>query len=97
MSARNLSEIIEIIHSNHKKRIEHFLLKMGTLHEWISARLRYDAWTYVDTNYFLSLILDDVDEAQHLFYTLRSPSYHVLVPQLVLGEITAKILEKSKL
>ena len=52
--------------------------------------------TYVDTHYFLSLIFeDDADEAQHLFYTLRSPSYHVLVPQLVLGEITAKILEKS--
>jgi len=52
---------------------------------------------YVDTHYFLSLIFeeDTAGVARHLLYTLKSHSYHVLVPQTVLGEITAKILEKS--
>ena len=53
---------------------------------------------YVDTHYFLSLIFEDgaASDARHLLYKLKKGSYHILAPQLVLGEITAKILEKSK-
>lgn len=53
---------------------------------------------YVDTHYFLSLIFKDdaAAAARQLLYTLRGHGYHVLVPQTVLGEITAKIMEKSR-
>ncbi|MDE0267216.1 MAG: PIN domain-containing protein [Thaumarchaeota archaeon] len=53
---------------------------------------------YVDTHYFLSLIFedDDASDVKRLFYKLQNGSYRILVPQLVLGEITAKILGKSQ-
>ena len=53
---------------------------------------------YVDTHYLLSIIFgeDDAGAARHLLYTLRDNSYHILVLQTVLGEVTAKILEKSR-
>ena len=52
---------------------------------------------YVDTHYFLSVIFEEdvACDARRLFYALRNRSYRVLVPQLVLGEISAKILEKT--
>ncbi|MDE0267224.1 MAG: hypothetical protein OXK17_09500 [Thaumarchaeota archaeon] len=52
---------------------------------------------YVDTHYFLSVIFEEdvACDARRLFYSLQSRSYRVLVPQLVLGEINAKILEKT--
>ena len=52
---------------------------------------------YVDTHYLLSIIFEegDAEAARHLLYTLRGRSYHILVLQTVLGEVTAKILEKS--
>ena len=53
---------------------------------------------YVDTHYLLSIILEESDAkaARHLLYKLRDNSYRILVPQTVLGEATAKILEKSR-
>ena len=52
---------------------------------------------YADTHYLLSIIFEegDAEAARHLLYTLRGRSYHMLVLQTVLGEVTAKILEKS--
>lgn len=53
--------------------------------------------TYVDAHYFLSLIYDedDAQDARRLFSRLNHSIYRVLLPQIMLGEIVAKILDKS--
>lgn len=52
---------------------------------------------YIDTHYFLSIIYDEGDsqDARLLLSQLDNSSYCVLVPQIILGEIVAKILDKS--
>ena len=52
---------------------------------------------YIDTHYFLSIVYDEGDsqDARLLLSQLGSNSYRVLVPQIILGEIVAKILDKS--
>ena len=51
---------------------------------------------YIDTHYLLALVFgeNDAEDARHLLYTLRRPNYHVLVPQTILGEVVAKILQR---
>ena len=52
---------------------------------------------YIDTHYFLSMVYDedDVLVARRLFSQLDNNTYRVIVPQIILGEIVAKILDKS--
>ncbi len=52
---------------------------------------------YIDTHYFLSIVYDEGDsqDARLLLSQLDNNAYRVLVPQIILGEIVAKILKKS--
>lgn len=52
--------------------------------------------TYVDTSYFVTAALNEenADEVRRMFFRLKNNAFRVVVPQLVLGETVAKILEK---
>ena len=51
---------------------------------------------YVDTHYLLSFVFEETaaEETRRLLYKLRGDSYRILVSQTVLGEVTAKILQR---
>ena len=51
---------------------------------------------YLDTYNFLNLFTEESsrDLTRSLFYKLKQNSYHVIVPQIILGEIVSQILEK---
>lgn len=54
--------------------------------------------TYIDSYYLLELILDgkEKSDVEHLLSQTSNPSFNVLIPQVVLGEVTAKIMKDEQ-
>lgn len=52
--------------------------------------------TYIDTSHILALVFDESGklDMNRLFSRLKSNSFHVLIPQLVLGEAISRILAR---
>jgi len=54
--------------------------------------------TYIDSYYLLELILGgkEKSDVEHLLSQTSNPSFDVLIPQVVLGEVTAKIMKDEQ-